>query len=62
VGANMAKASWLFVSFGESHLAVRSLIDFIVRSPRSDLPCLELISSKIVNLYLFTHVDGVVGG
>ncbi len=32
------KGCWLFVSFGESHLAVLYQIDFIIRSPCSELP------------------------
>jgi hypothetical protein len=37
-GPNMAMTSWLFVIFGESHLAVLHLTDFTVRSPCSERP------------------------
>jgi hypothetical protein len=56
----LAKISWLFVIFGENHLAVLYLIDFIVRSPCSERPFPESISSKVVNFYPATRAYGLV--
>jgi hypothetical protein len=60
--AKLATTSWLFVIFGESHLAVLSLIDFIVHSPCSELPSLESISSKAVNFCPAPRAYSLVGG
>jgi hypothetical protein len=58
----MARTSWLFVIFGENHLAVLYLPDFMVRSPFSERPFPEPLSSKVVNFYPVISVYGLVGG
>jgi hypothetical protein len=58
----MANTSWLFVIFGESHLVVLYLTDYMVRSPCSELPFLESFLSKAVHFYPVTSMYGLVGG
>ena len=46
--------------FGESHLAVLYLTDFMVRSTCSDLPLTGLFPSRAVNFYQTIGVYGLV--
>jgi hypothetical protein len=59
--AALATTSWVFVTFGESHLEALYLTDDIARDPPPEIHFIHVFPSKMVNFYPPTHVYDLTG-
>ena len=59
--SNMATTSWVFVTFGESHLEALYLTDDTARDPPPEIHFTHVFPLKMVNFYPPTPVYDLTG-